>query len=168
MRKVSWWQCGLVGGCVPSFATLIKLIRAVAGGAAGGADWGEAAGFAAMIFAIGFACGVVNWMGLGLSRRFGAAGDALVGVAVMVVFFLGCMLVFDPDLLGPKFASGGVPMFGLAVVAGLVLGVWIGHDPRKELAASAPRDGPPDGSEPSTTRSSRSGPGSDRDRHFFD
>lgn len=136
----------MVGGLVLSFATFIKLIRAVARGAAGGADWGEVAGFAAMIFAIGFACGVVNWIGLGLSRRFGAAGDALVGVAVMVVFFLGCMLAFDPGLLGPKLASGGMPMFGLAVVAGLVLGVWIGHDLRKEFAAAAPQDGPPDAS----------------------
>jgi hypothetical protein len=137
MRKVSCWQCGLLGGFVLSFATLIKFIRAVVGGAAGGVGWGEAAGFAAMIFAMGFVCGLVAWAGLGLSRRFGAAGDALVGVAVMVVFFLGCMLVFEPEMLGPRFASGGLPMFGLAVVAGLILGVWIGHDLRKEIAGSA-------------------------------
>jgi hypothetical protein len=144
MRKLSWWRCGLLGSFVLSFATLIKFIRAVVGWAAGGADWGEAAGFAAMIFAMGFVCGLVAWAGQGLSRRFGAAGDALVGVAVMVVFFLGCMLVFAPEMFGPRFASGGVPMLGLAVVAGLILGVWIGRDLRREFAASAPQDGSSD------------------------
>jgi hypothetical protein len=49
MRKLSWWRCGLLGSFMLSFATLIKFIRAVAGGA----DWGDAAGFAAMIFAMG-------------------------------------------------------------------------------------------------------------------
>jgi hypothetical protein len=146
MRKVTWWQCGLIGGFVLSIASLNKLIRAVARGAAGGADWGEAVGFVAMMFAIGFTCGVVNWLGLGLSRRFGTTGDAMVGVAVMVAFFLGCMLVFDPDMFGPKFASGGVPMLALAMVVGPLLGVWIGRDLRKEFATPAPRDGPPDGS----------------------
>jgi hypothetical protein len=140
MRKVPWWQFGLLGGVVLSLATLIKLIRALVAGVAGGAEWSEAAGFAAMIFAMGFVCGLVAWAGQGLSRRFGMAGDAVVGVAVMVVFFLCCMLVFDPELLGPKLANGGVPMLGLAVVAGLILGVWIGHDLRKEFAASAPPD----------------------------
>jgi hypothetical protein len=58
----------------------------------------------------------------------------------MVVFFLGCMLAFDPELLGPKLVNGGVPMLGLAVVARLILGAWIGHDLRKEFAAPAPPD----------------------------
>jgi hypothetical protein len=31
-------------------------------------------------------------------------------------------------------------MLGLAVVAGLILGAWIGHDLRKEFAAPAPSD----------------------------
>jgi hypothetical protein len=135
MRKVSWWQFGLLGGVVLSLATLVKLVRAVIAGAAGGADWGEAPRFAVLIFAMGFVSGLVAWAGQGLSRRFGPAGDALVGMAVMVVFFLCCMLVFAPELLGPKLATGGVPMIGLAVVVGLVLGAWVGHDLRKEIAA---------------------------------
>ena len=140
MRKVTWWQTGLLGGFTLSLATLIKLVRAVVAGAAGRADWSQATGFAALIFAMGFVCGLVAWAGLGLSRRFGMAGDAFVGVTVMVVLFLCCMLVFAPEFLGPKLATGGVPMLGLAVVTGLILGAWIGHDIRKEIAALAPPD----------------------------
>jgi hypothetical protein len=138
MRNITWWQCGLLGGLTLSVATFIKLVRALFAGAAGGADLGQALGFATLIFAMGFVCGLVGWAGRGLSRRFGMAGDALVGVAIMLVFFLCCMLVFDPELLGAKFRNGGVPMFGLAVVVGLIGGAWIGHDLRKEIAAEDP------------------------------
>jgi hypothetical protein len=142
MGKLKWWQCGLLGGFTLSLATLNKLIRALRGGAA--AEWGEALGFAAMIFAMGFACGLVAWAGRGLSRRLGMVGDALVGAAVLVVLFLGCMLVFAPEALGPKFATAGVPMFGLAVAIGLFGGALIGRDIRKEIAkedaTAAPTD----------------------------
>jgi hypothetical protein len=146
MRTITWWRCGLLGAFALSAATLIKLVRAVVAGAAGGSDWSQALGFAALIFAMGFVCGVVGWAGRGLSRRFGMAGDALVGVAVMVVFFLGCTLVFAPEFLGPKLASGGGPMFGLAVVVGLVGGAWIGRDIRREIAM----EGPPDADDPNS------------------
>jgi hypothetical protein len=53
MRKVTWWQSGLLGGAVLSLATWIKLVRASVAGAAGGADWSEAVGFTALIFAMG-------------------------------------------------------------------------------------------------------------------
>ncbi len=139
--SVSWWQCGLLGGFVLMASTGVKFLRALVGGAAPGFGPGEAAGFAALMFAMGFICGLVGWAGLGLSRRFGLAGDAMVGAAVMVVFFLGCALVFAPEILGPKFVSGGIPMFGIAVAAGLVLGPWIGRDLRKEMAGSAPSQG---------------------------
>jgi len=130
-----WWQFGLLGGFVLSLATLIKVIRAVVRGLAGEAEWGEAAAFAVAIFAMGFACGVVVWAGKGLYRRLGMAGDAIVGLAVMVVFFLSCMFLFEPALLGARFGSGGAPMLGLAVVLGLIGGAWIGRDVRKELSS---------------------------------
>ena len=123
-----WWQFGLLGGFVLSIATAIKVVRAVVGGAAGEAGWGEAVGFAAAIFGMGFLCGVVVWAGRGLSRRFGPAGAAGVGLVVMVVFFVSCMLLFEPALLGSKFTNGGLPMLGLAVPLGLFAGWYIGRE----------------------------------------
>jgi hypothetical protein len=58
-------------------------------------------------------------------------GDSIVGVAVAVVFFLACMIMFDLDLLGSKFATGGLPMLGLAIVAGAICGPWFARDLRK-------------------------------------
>jgi hypothetical protein len=138
-----WWQFGLFGGVVLSLATAVKVIRAVVRGAAGEADWGEAAWFAAAIFGMGFLCGVIVWAGKGLYRRLGMAGDAIVGSAVMVAFFTSCMLLFEPELLGAKFSSGGVPMLGLAVLLGLIGGAWIGRDIRKEAARPTGRYRPP-------------------------
>jgi hypothetical protein len=132
MRTVRWWQFGLFGGVVLSLATAIKVVRAIVGGSAAGAEWGEAAGFAAAIFGMGFLCGLIVWAGRNLYQRLGMVGDAVVGVAVMVTFFLSCMLLFEPEMLGAHFLSGGVPMLGLAVVIGLIGGAWTGHDLRKE------------------------------------
>jgi hypothetical protein len=95
---------------------------------------------------MGFLCGVIVWAGRGLYGWFGMAGDAIVGLVVMVVFFVSCMLLFDPAMLGASFLSGGAPMLGLAVVIGLIAGPWLGRDLRKELPnqKSEPRDGDPD------------------------
>lgn len=134
MQLTRWWQSGLLGGVGLSVATFIKVIRAVIRGATGEADWIEATGFAVAIFAIGFVCGVIVWAGRGLSRRFGLVGDAVIGMVVMVVFFLACMLLSEPELLQEKLWYGGLPMLGLAVVLGLVGGAWIGRDLRKQWA----------------------------------
>lgn len=125
-----WWQFGLIGGVGLSWATAIKFVRALRGGDDPG-DWGTLPGFAAMIFGIGFLCGVVAWAGRGLYDRIGAAGDALVGLAVMVAFFFAIMLVTEPELLGEKFATGGAPMLVLAALLGPFAGVLIGRDLRK-------------------------------------
>ncbi len=131
MHTVRWWQFGLVGGFTLSVATAVKLVRAIARGGAGEASAAEAIGFFALMFAMGFLCGVVAWAGRGLYDRIGMAGDSLVGVAVMVVFFLACMVAFAPDLLGPKFRNGGLPMLGLAVVLGAICGPWFARDLRR-------------------------------------
>jgi len=123
-----WWQFGLIGGVGLLLATTIKAVGVVVWGAAEAVDRGEAAGVAAFIFGSGFICGVVAWAGLGLSRRFGPAGDAVVGLVVMVVYFVSCMLWFEPEMLGSKFVQGGLPMLGLAVPFGLFLGWYIGRD----------------------------------------
>ena len=134
MHKVRWWQFGLVGGLTLSVATIVKLVRAFTRGAADQAaesGLAQALGFFFLMFAMGFICGVVAWAGRGLYDRIGMAGDAIVGVAVTLVFFLACMIAFAPDLLGPKFGSGGVPMLGLAVVVGAICGPWFARDLRK-------------------------------------
>ncbi len=129
-----WWQFGLFGGGILWCATAVKVVRAIVRGAAGNTEWGEAANLSAAIFGMGFLCGVIVWAGRGLYRRLGMAGDAIVGLAVMVAFFIACMLLFEPAMLGSKFWSGAVPMLGMAVVLGLIGGAWIGRDIRRELS----------------------------------
>ena len=131
MRTMRWWQFGLFGGVVLSLATAVKVLKAVVAGTTDQAEWREAAGFAAVIFGMGFLCGVIVWAGRGLYRWLGMAGDAVVGLAVMVAFFLSCMLLFAPEMLGAKFSHSGAPMLGLAVVIGLIGGAWIGRDLRR-------------------------------------
>ncbi len=134
MRYPRWWQYGLLGGVFLSVTTLVRAIPDVIRGALTEVVWTQVVGFLAAIFGMGFVCGLVAWAGRGLSRRFGLAGDALVGVAVMLVFFASCILLFDPALLGPKWSSGGLPMLGLGATAGLIGGAWIGYDLRKYCA----------------------------------
>jgi hypothetical protein len=161
-----WWQCGLLGGIVLSLATAFKVVRAIVLGAAGKAEWGEAVGFALFIFGMGFVCGAIAWAGRGLYRRFGMAGDALVGLVIMVCFFAACMLLAKPELLTQQFLSGGVLMLGFAAVVGLIAGAWTGHGLRKEWAKQERTrragddddDRPHSGPRGRTRRSSRPGP----------
>jgi hypothetical protein len=130
-----WWQYGLFGAMVLSLATAIKVIpTVVVCGVAGEGDWGEVAGFAAAIFGIGFLCRLIVWAGKGQYQKIGWAGDTIVGVAVMVAFFVCCMLLFEPEMLGVNFANGGAPMLGLAVVIGFISGPWFGRDIRRQWA----------------------------------
>lgn len=131
-RRLKWWQFGLVGAVALSVATAVKVIRSLVRGTMGESGFSEALLFAAAIFAMGFICGVVVWVGRGWHRHIGMAGDALLGMVVMVVFFLSCMAVFDPEMLGAKFTSGGVPMLVLGSIIGLVVGASAGRDLRKK------------------------------------
>lgn len=139
-----WWQFGLLGGAVLSVATGFKALRAVIGGAAFGAPWGETAAFAAFIFGIGFLCGLIVWAGKGLHRRIGMAGDALVGMVVMLAFFIACMLLFAPEMLGRQFLPAGLFMLGMAVVLGLVGGAWTGRDLRRDTKVPVESTRPPE------------------------
>jgi hypothetical protein len=139
-RSLGWWQFGILGALVLSVATIFKVVHALFDGVKHPVAWSEAAIFALAIAVMGFACGVVVWAGSGLHERLGRLGDAIVGAVVMVAFFTMCMLLFDPALLGPRFASGGLPMFGLAIVFGAIGGAWVAHDVRKHRAR-APLDG---------------------------
>ena len=131
-----WWHAGLAGGLVLTLATAIKFVRSVIRGGMGEAEWIEAIGFAAAIFGMGFLCGVIVWLGRGLHRRLGMVGDAIVGATVIVVFFLCCMLLFSQEMLGAKWRSG-MAMLGLAVVAGIIGGVMLGRDIRKDADVAA-------------------------------
>jgi hypothetical protein len=133
MSRVRWWHFGIVGGFALSFATFIKVIRALIRGASGNSGALEALGVLALTFAMGFVCGVVAWIGRNLYDRIGLLGDSIVGVAVMFVFFLACMLAFEPALLGSKFRSGGLPMLALAFVVGAIAGPWFARDLRKSV-----------------------------------
>ncbi len=137
MHTVRWWRFGAVGGFALSVATAVKLVRAIFRGAAGDAGLVDSLGVFALTFAMGFVCGVVAWAGRSLYDRIGMLSDSIVGVAVMIVFFLACMLTFEPALLGSKFRVGGVPMLVLAIVVGAICGPWFARDLRK---ASGPTD----------------------------
>ena len=131
MHTVRWWQFGAVGAFALSVATAVKLVRAIFRGAAGEAGLIDSLGVFALTFATGFVCGVVAWAGRNLHDRTGMIGDSIVGVAVMIVFFLACMLVFEPALLGSKFRVGGMPMLLLAILVGAISGPWFARDLRK-------------------------------------
>ncbi len=140
----------MIGGVGLSLTTARKIFWAVIGGFAGEPEWDKAAGFAAAIFGMGFLCGLIVWAGRGLYRWLGMVGDAIVGLAVMFGFFVSCMLLFEPAMLGPKFSSAGAPMLGFGAVLGLICGAWIGRDWRAEFAQQTePQPGDPndDGSE---------------------
>ncbi len=139
MRPNQWWQFGLIGGSVLTIATATKLASAVIRGTVGTVEWGETGGFAAAIFGMGFVCGVIIWAGRGLSQRFGPVGDAVIGLVVMEAFFVSCMLLFQPEMLGSKFENNGLPMLGFAVPLGLFAGWLIGRDFRPQLTAEQRR-----------------------------
>ncbi len=123
-----WWESGLIGGIVLSGTTAFNAGKALVGGIDGPVPWTDIFGVVAATFGMGFLCGVMVWSGKDLHRRFGAAGDALVGMAVMLVFFACCMLLFAPELLGPKLRNDGLLMLTVATVAGAIGGIWFGHD----------------------------------------
>jgi hypothetical protein len=121
-----WWECGLIGGIVLSGTTVVNAVKAIVGGRT--VPFGELLSVAIVVFFVGFLCGVIAWSGRGLHQRLGAVGDALVGAAVMVAFFICCMFLFAPELLGAKLHDGGLLMLGIAALAGVIGGIWFGHD----------------------------------------
>jgi len=130
-----WWQFGLFGGVVLSIVTAIKAIAALIVGTFGQTEWvlADTGGFAAAIFGMGFLSGLIVWAGRGLYTHIGIVGDAIIGLAVMEVFFLSCMFIFRPEMLGSKFTNVGLPMLIIAAVTGPICGVWFGRDFRKEF-----------------------------------
>lgn len=129
-----WWESGLIGGVVLSGMTAFNAAKALIGGIDGPMPWAETSGVVAATFGMGFLCGVIVWSGKGLHTRFGSIGDALVGMAAMLAFFACCMLLFAPELFGPKFRDDGLLMLGVATLAGAIGGIWFGHDIDEETS----------------------------------
>lgn len=126
---------GVYGGVILSFGMAWKIVEALVAGRMGKVDWREAWIYEAALFALGFVCGVIIWAGRGLYRRFGMAGDALVGVAVTLALIVSGMFVFAPDMLrAPNLAVAAVPLFASAVIIGVLGGAGLGHEFRKDLA----------------------------------
>jgi signal peptidase I len=64
--RISWWQCGLIGGVTISVAPLMKIVRSVPWFFTD--PWGELL-FVAEIFAMGFVCGALVGVLWRLSKR---------------------------------------------------------------------------------------------------
>lgn len=139
VKYPSWWLCGLAGMAISSVAVIVTIIKRCGRFPQNDVPWFELPCFIVGILAIGFGLGLVVWLMLPFSRRFGEIGDAFVGIVVMVLFFLMCMIAFDPSLITPD-PSRGLPMFGLAVVVGTFLGVSVGKDIRKYIAEMTKSD----------------------------
>jgi hypothetical protein len=129
-RLLKWWHFGLIGGVVLSIATVIKIFKSLPALLAGELSWSGFFYFPIAIFAMGFACGVLVWLALPLSRRLGLLGDAIIGAVTMPFFFVLCMLIFDSSLLTTKLKQGLI-MLGFGVLLGAFMGLYVGSDVRK-------------------------------------
>lgn len=127
MKRISWWQCGLIGAVVLSVATIEKLIKSVLMFSPVEFSWYGLLCFQLLIFAVGFICGFILWLALPLSRKLGRLGDGIIGIVTMEFFFLICMIIFDPSMLMPDPLKA-LPMLGMAMVFGFLLGMWMGRD----------------------------------------
>jgi hypothetical protein len=134
MKPTSWWQFGLFGAFVLSACTLIKIVFAVPRFFVEDVPWRELVYFPAQIVALGFSCGVAVWAMRSVWKRWGAIGDVVTGIAVTETLFLGCMLLFEPEMLFEN-PHDGLLMFGLGVGFGALGGYVTGRDLRKDLTA---------------------------------
>ena len=140
MRLLKWWQAGLLGAALLLILVLVKALIFIGRFFTQDVPWSELPGFAALLLFMGFTCGLVVWLVLPLSGRYGAFGDVIVGVVGTVFFFLMCMIAFDRAMLTTKPIAGAA-MFVIAIVTGAVLGPWIGRDLRKEIAKERRKQG---------------------------
>jgi hypothetical protein len=130
VKRPAWWKFGLLGSAVLTIATVVKILKSVNKLLDNNISWSEMLVLGIRIPMAGFLCGLVVWLILPLSKALGVVGDAIVGMVTIIVFFFLCMFDYDPSLL----SSRGLPMFGLAVIIGAVLGIWVGRDLRKYIA----------------------------------
>ncbi len=127
MGEVRWWQWGLVGGLALAALTFVNFILALPRFFTADVRWWELPAVPFAAFGMGFACGVVAWALRPLPLRFGRPGAAVAGAAILNVFFLLCMLLFDRDMLAGRRPGAGL-MLGLATAIGSVMGFASGRD----------------------------------------
>ena len=145
--RLPWWKCGILGGIVLSSATLIKVIGAIPRFFTEDVPWSEFVFLPFAVFGMGFVCGSLVGVLRGLSSRLGIVGDVVIGAAVMNIYFLCCMALFDPKMLSSE-ALGGAMMLFFATVTGMIGGAWLGNDLRRDMKQTfdATNRTPPDSS----------------------
>src|SRR5262249_1006651 len=132
-----WWQVSLVLGVLVLLVNLVKAaIRAVARGEVGVTSWTEAVKWAVGTFGAGFLAGLFTWAWgrFQVLERLEWVGAAIGGMLCMLVLCAGYLRLADPELLGPRFFSGGLPILGIGALIGLFFGALIGRDRRKRWA----------------------------------
>ena len=132
-RDTTWWQFGLIGGIALSLATLYKFVHALPRLFQQPFPWSALVAAPVAAFLLGFACGCVVWCLRSISSRFGLAGDAIIGVVVVNVYFLLVAVLVDRNLLRlwVERESAAV-ILGVAAVVGAGGGLLWGLQQRRE------------------------------------
>jgi hypothetical protein len=124
------WQSGLRCGGWLSVFTLGKSFVGRCFGWPPGRGWAEALGVSAIVFVVGFVCGCLAWAGRGVARRFGLAGDAVLGLFTTLVFLSIILRLFDREMFGSRFRAETLPVLLSGVLLGPGLGILAGIDVR--------------------------------------
>jgi hypothetical protein len=111
-------------------ATILKIVGAIPRLLAGEMPWGELVGLLVAVFVMGFVGGSLAALLRPLSDRLGRAGEVVIGVVVVDVFFLCCMACYDRPMLFGE-ASGRGLMLLLGTALGAVAGPWFAGDLRR-------------------------------------
>lgn len=140
-----WLAYGLGGGIVLAGLTMTRLAMVKSQRIAGEMvdnlprrptyTWDEILRIGLTMFAVGFGLGLIVRASRGLSVRYGAAGDVLVGVIVVNALLLMCLVAFDPEVLHKPWGVL-LPLFGIATGLGAASGFFAGREIRKEIAAA--------------------------------
>lgn len=150
--RLSWLACGLSGGIVLSGLTLTRLLvvksQRVAGEMVDGVarppsfSWSETVRIVVLTFVMGFACGLIVRLGRGLSARFGAIGDVVVGILLVNALLMMCLIAFEPEVLTKPWGVL-LPLFGMATGLGTIAGFFGGRMIREEYASAGEKPPPP-------------------------
>jgi hypothetical protein len=143
MRFGRCWLYVLVGGAGFSLATLKNAFWSLPELIDGGANRAELGEVLGVTFLLGGMCGFLVWAGRGLSRRFGTVADGLVGLVVVPFFFASCFLLIAPEKIDEAVLRAlwphGLPVLAVLMALGFFIGMWYGHNFRKELAEQEAR-----------------------------
>lgn len=133
MRSAPWWIWALMGASFPIVVTIRKHISDLPAVIAGEEDLVEFLGMLAGLAVIGAGGGLLIWVGLGLSRRYGVVGDGLIGMIVLPYSVAAVVLLIYPGIISDRalllaLLTTGLPVLVLLLIGGFSLGVWFGHN----------------------------------------